>query len=101
MKTARRILMRLGFAPGRRSRDTVQAVSGVARGRLPHGGRQAEALRPYVGKWVALGEPTEVLVAADTPQQVVEWLRRHGRRATGGMFRVPASDRETEIPGPI
>ena len=95
---ARRILMRLGFTAGRRSRDAVPAVADDERRRLPYGGRQAEALAPYVGKWVALGEPTEVLVAADTPQEVLAWLAKHGR-STSGMFRVPASAEETEIFG--
>ena len=92
--------MRLGFTAGRRSRDAVPVVADDERRRLPYGGRQAEALAPYVGKWVALGEPTEVLVAADTPQEVLAWLAKHGRR-TSGVFRVPASAEETEILGPI
>jgi hypothetical protein len=98
---ARRILMRLGFTAGRRSRDAGQTTAGEARAGLPYGGRQAEALRPYIGKWVALGEPTEVLVAADTPQEVLAWLARHGRRASGGMFRVPATEREAEGLAPL
>jgi hypothetical protein len=86
---ARRILKRLGFVAGR----------ATARGRRPGeecsgGGRQADALRPYVGQWVALSGPTEVLVAADTPQDVLAWLARHERRAPYGMFRVPGSAAE-------
>ena len=57
----------------------------------PHGGRQAAALAPYMGKWVALGGPLEVLVAAETPQEVVAWLAGHNRRSSG-MLRVPRSD---------
>lgn len=96
---ARRILTRLGFVAGRRSRDSdaAKAITDPAR---PHGGKQADALRPYLGKWVALADPTEVLVAADTPQEVLEWLARHGRKAWG-MFRVPQSEQETEVLGPI
>jgi hypothetical protein len=97
---ARRILMRLGFTAGRRSRDTVQATADEERRRLPYGGRQAAALAPYVGKWVALGEPTEVLVAAETPQEVLAWLAKHGR-SSSGMFRVPATERETEGLAPL
>jgi hypothetical protein len=63
---------------------------------LPHGGRQADALRPHVGKWVALAGPTDVLVAADRPREVLDWLARHERRASYGMFRVPSSTGETE-----
>lgn len=95
---ARRILTRLGFVAGRRSRDDSAAALPDRAG--PHGGRQAEALRPYVGKWVALSAPTEVLVAADSPQEVLAWLARHGRKAWG-MFPVPESAAETEIIGPI
>ena len=56
----------------------------------PYGGRQAAALAPRMGQWVALGGPLEVFVAADTPQEVVAWLVRHNRRSTG-MFRVPGA----------
>jgi hypothetical protein len=63
---------------------------------FPHGGRQADALRRHVGKWVALAGPTEVLVAADSPQEVIDWLARHERRASYGMFRVPSSRGEAE-----
>jgi hypothetical protein len=96
---ARRILMRLGFVAGRRSRgrETTEATSDSRR---PYQGRQAEALCPYMGRWVALANPTEVLVAADTPQEVVAWLSRHGRKAWG-MLRVPTSPDETEILGPL
>ena len=65
----------------------------------PHGGRQAAALAPYTGKWVAIGGPTDVLVAADTPQDVLAWLARHGKQATG-MFRVPATPGEAEGAAP-
>jgi hypothetical protein len=96
---ARRILTRLGFAAGRRSaRSESPPPDAVESG--PYGGRQAEALRPHIGKWVALGAPTEVLVAADTPQEVIEWLNRHGRRSSG-MFRVPKNAKETEVLGPF
>jgi hypothetical protein len=98
---ARRILTRLGFVAGRRSRDGEPA-STTTDVRAPHDGRQAEALRPFIGKWVALGDsPWDVLVAADTPQEVLAWLARHGRRASSGMLRVPESERETEVIGPL
>jgi hypothetical protein len=90
---ARRILMRLGFvaARARHSREVEHRES-----EEPQRGEQADALRPYVGRWVALAGPTDVLVAADTPQEILAWLARHERRAQYGMFRVPTSLPEAE-----
>ncbi len=91
---ARRVLKRLGFVASRvRNGETPRHE---ATGDGPHGGRQAAALAPFVGKWVALASPTEVVVAADTPQDVLAWLARHERKAPYGMFRVPEHDREAE-----
>jgi hypothetical protein len=84
---ARRILTRLGFAAARHTpaRSGVSTSADAARG-----GSQAESLRPFVGRWVAV-RGADVLVAADTPTQVVAWLNRHGERADS-MFRVPADE---------
>lgn len=90
---ARRILRRLGFIVARREPRASPPPHDVPG--LPHGGRQAAALEPYIGKWVALGEPDEVLVAADTIEEVVAWLVKHEQR-TSGIFRVPRSVEETE-----
>ena len=95
---ARRILRRLGFVASRVGDDASEAVPPRDG---PHRGRQAAALEPYVGKWVALAGPTEVLVAADSPADVLAWLNRHERRATFGMFRVPASMEEAEGMAPL
>jgi hypothetical protein len=91
---ARRIMRRLGFTTARLG-QAEQSVPEPETG-WPLAGRQAAALRPHVGKWVALATPTEVLVAADSPQEVLGWLARHDRRADYGMFRVPASIEEAE-----
>ena len=91
---ARRVLKRLGFTAARKAPDE-EAVDDAG-GRGPYGGRQAAALVPYMGKWVALASPVDVLVAADTPQEVLAWLARHERRASYGMFRVPATLAEAE-----
>jgi hypothetical protein len=96
---ARRILKRLGFVAARRTRAQAEAQDGD-RSAGPHGGRQAAALEPYIGKWVALGEPDEVLVAADTPHEVVAWLARNEVKATG-MFRVPRKLNEAEGLAPL
>lgn len=95
---ARRVLKRLGFTAARVRDGGVDepAPDRALGGHGPFGGRQAAALEPHVGKWVALAAPTEVLVAADTPQQVLEWLAQHERRASYGMFRVPSSTAEAE-----
>jgi hypothetical protein len=95
---ARRILLRLGFHAARVGQDPPLPEREPDRG--PHGGRQAELLAPYVGQWVALAGPTELLVAADTPQEVLAWLNQHERRAGYGMFRVPATVAEAEGAAP-
>ena len=95
---ARRVLKRLGFVASRSARGSDVADE---TGEGPYGGRQAAALEPFRGKWVALASPTDVLVAADSPQEVLAWLARHERRASYGMFRVPASMAEVEGAGPL
>ena len=90
---ARRILKRLGFVAARAGRGDEPAPD---EGAGPFGGRQAAALAPYPGKWVALSGPTDVMVAADSPQEVLSWLARHGLTATYGMFRVPTDPGEAE-----
>lgn len=47
----------------------------------------ADALRPHRGRWIAL-RAGEVLVATDSPEDVLSWLGRHDERADT-MFRVP------------
>ena len=93
---ARRILKRLGFTAARAARTPVLPDQPGSDTDGPYGGRQAAVLAEYSGKWVALAGPTEVLVAADTPQEVLSWLSRYGRKADGGMFRVPTSPAEAE-----
>ena len=89
---ARRILSRLGFTVGRRTRESP-APSPERPG--PHGGREADLLRPLAGRWVAQ-RGLEVLVDADTPQAVLQWLERNNQQADA-MFRVPRD--ETEATG--
>ena len=95
---ARRILSRLGLVAGRRSRRAERLPEPPERTPSEHARRQAEALRPFRGKWVALGEPDEVLVAAETPQEVIAWLRTHDITSSM-MFRVPVPG-QMEIIGP-
>lgn len=88
---ARRILLRLGFPASRRS------AGGGAGGPAPPTdagarGGPAEALRPFIGSWVAIREG-EVLVAAPSAGEVIGWLARHGQRADS-MFKVPDGEAE-------
>lgn len=94
---ARQILSRLGFTVGRRIRNAASLPSRPMEG--PHGGREAEALRPFVGKWVAQ-KGIEVLVAADTPEEVLRWLEEHNQWADG-MFRVPRTKAEATGLAPL
>jgi len=95
---ARRALMRLGFTagraarPGKHSRDDSAHVT-----RRPPEVRAAaesqslaEALRPFIGQWVAV-RGDEVLVAAPSPSEVVSWLARYQQKAQS-VFRVPESE---------
>jgi len=93
---ARRILKRLGFTAARATRGSAPQETSRDTAIGPFGGRQAEALAEHAGKWVALAGPTDVLVSADTPQDILRWLARHERKATGGMFRVPTEPSEAE-----
>jgi hypothetical protein len=80
---ARSVLRRLGFAVHRRTRSSP--ASDPERG--PHGGAEAEALRPYAGQWVAQ-RGIEVIFADPDPVVVVRWLRQHN--LTAAVFGVPA-----------
>jgi hypothetical protein len=95
---ARRALTRLGFtaarAAHRRNRNpsdsaAAQVESADARSETP-AQLSAEALRPFIGQWVAV-RSDEVLVAADSPREIVTWLARHQQKAQS-VFRVPESE---------
>jgi len=95
---ARRALTRLGFSAARVARRrnhnppdfaAAQLKSADARSARP-GQPSAEALRPFIGQWVAV-RGDEVLVAADSPKDVVSWLARHQQKAQS-VFRIPESE---------
>src|SRR5438105_8476690 len=76
---ARRTLMRLGFAAGRRgvrglrwSGEADEGPEAVTADRL------ADRLRPLAGQWVAIKDE-DILHAAGSAQQLVAWLARHGQ----------------------
>jgi hypothetical protein len=85
---ARTVLRTLGFEVGRATAPRELAAPLSASAYSP---RQLAALERHEGKWVALAAPSEVLVAGDTPQEVLGWLARNGRRAQHGIVRVPAA----------
>jgi hypothetical protein len=95
---ARRALTRLGFPAARaaHSRGHRPVVPSAAAPPQPamsgSPGRPeslVEALRPFIGMWVAV-RGDEVLVGAPSAKEVVAWLAQHRQRAQS-MFRVPAS----------
>lgn len=95
---ARRALTRLGFPAARATSSREHHVRTAQAAGLPasavgdSGTPQTlvEALRPFIGLWVAV-RGDDVLVAASSPREVVAWLAQHGQRAQS-MFRVPDSD---------
>jgi hypothetical protein len=95
---ARRALTRLGFpagraaSPSRRHPATPAATAPppVASGKAGRPASLAEALRPFIGLWVAV-RGDDVLVAAPSPKEVVAWLAQHRQRAQS-MFRVVDSE---------
>lgn len=54
----------------------------------PRHGTAAAVLRPYMGRWIAQ-DGLEILFDAESPQEVVGWLRRNG--LSGTVWRVPAT----------
>jgi hypothetical protein len=96
---ARRALTRLGFPAGRAvSPGTRRSVGSRATTPSPPAASRTddrpepmvEALRPFIGLWVAVCSD-EVLVAAPSPKEVVAWLAQHRQRAQS-MFRVVDSE---------
>lgn len=94
---ARRALTRLGFTAARAARrhnrhpgSPAPATPEPASTRAAAAQTLAEALRPFIGQWVAV-RGDEVLVASDSPAEVVSWLARHQQKAQS-LFRVPESE---------
>jgi hypothetical protein len=93
---ARRALTRLGFPAARAGGRAGLHSQGTASPRFSPGGIPAqsqpltEALRPFIGLWVAV-RGNDILVAAPSPRDVVSWLSQHGQQAQS-VFRVPDSD---------
>jgi hypothetical protein len=90
---ARRALTRLGFPAGRAAGGRVARRVTTRGAGVPSADRTpdlVDALRPFVGLWVAV-RGDDVLVAAPSPRDVVAWLTQHGQRAQS-MFRVVDTD---------
>lgn len=84
---SRQVLRRLGFTVGRRSAMADQPTAERPDRPGPHHGREADALRPHMGRWVAQ-RGLEVIVSAGTPQEVLAWLEQNNQQADA-MFMVP------------
>jgi cell wall assembly regulator SMI1 len=92
---ARRVLTRLGFTAARSASPrthhaTTAPATAPAAETTVKPQPLVEALRPFIGLWVAV-RGDEVLVAAPSPKDVVAWLAQHRERAQS-MFRVPESE---------
>lgn len=94
---ARAVLLRLGLRVGAldATGTAAEAVVPYRAQAAPWWVRNPDALAPHQGKWVALGD-TAVLVAADSPTEVVAWLSARKVCALA-MFRV--SRGEMDLPG--
>ncbi len=96
---ARRAMTRLGFSAGRAAHSKKQGRGGsphvrprpAEAGAVTRSQPLAEALRPFLGQWVAV-RGDEVLVGARSPKEVISWLARHQQKAQS-VFRVPESER--------
>jgi hypothetical protein len=91
---ARSILRRLGFGVHRRGYVPSPRNGDTRDGDMsawPHRGAEAAALEPYIGRWIAQ-DGLEVLYDADSPYDVVRWLRTNGLRAT--VWKVPTTPEE-------
>lgn len=84
---ARSILRRLGFGVHRRGQE-VPRPRDPDQADWPHGGAEAAALEPYVGRYIAQ-DGLEILYDSDSPYDVVRWLRKNGLRAA--VWKVPAT----------
>jgi hypothetical protein len=104
---ARRALTRLGFTAARAASPMGHHRAGSPAAAPPRpavtsaAGRSeslVEALRPFIGLWVAV-RGDEVLVAAPSAKEVVAWLAQHRQRAQA-MFRVPDSEQAIDGAAP-
>lgn len=84
---ARSILRRLGFGVHRRGQP-IPRPRDPDKADWPHGGAEAAALEPYMGRFVAQ-DGLEVLYDSDSPYDVARWLRKNGLRAR--VWKVPAT----------
>lgn len=87
---ARRTLMRLGFAAGRRASGVTAELRRSRTGPSPDDASRAGRLLELAGQWVAIRDG-DVLHASATAQQLVRWLTEHGQKADS-VYRVPDSE---------
>jgi hypothetical protein len=97
---ARRTLIRLGFSAGRRP---SKSTSSLVRATRVHSPGESELLgdrlRSFSGEWVAIKDD-DVIHAAETPRELVQWLSHHGQKADS-VFRVPEDELATTGLAPL
>jgi hypothetical protein len=88
----------LWFGTARRyeSEETLTLNYQEHRSDLEHKDKLLAALRPYIGRWVAI-RGTEVLTVGEFPREVIQFLKSRNLRADS-VFRVPR-DAKQEIAG--
>ncbi len=97
---ARRTLIRLGFAAGRRGVTAASsAQTHVQRQTSPAPERLSDRLRSLSGQWVAIKDD-DIIHASGSPQELVGWLGQHGQKADT-MFRVPEDELATTGLAPL
>jgi len=87
---ARRALMRLGFAAGRKAPTALSQPHSPTVSRRERRSGLSDEIAALAGQWVVTKDE-QILYFGDTAQEVVGWLAEHGRKADS-MFRVPEDE---------
>ncbi|MGH9200779.1 MAG: DUF5678 domain-containing protein [Vicinamibacterales bacterium] len=91
-------MVEIHLVPGRSDQALSKLGDFPPRGSAgPFGGRQAEALRPFVGQWVATRD-FEVVAHAPSLEELLEELRSSGQKADA-VVKVPTRG-DLDVAGP-